>query len=119
MNKNYVAADISCAILAARACHPQRVSTFLNPYLFKCWRFYLLCVIGALLLSTPDAPAATITVTNGNDHGPGSCGKRSSRWQGADKGEESWIGSSSRYWSTYPSTNAMPVVLVFPRTITV
>jgi len=44
----------------------------LNRYLFKCWRFYLACAIGALLLSATDAPAATITVTNGNDSGPGS-----------------------------------------------
>ena len=30
------------------------------------------CVIAALLLSATDTPAATITVTNGNDSGPGS-----------------------------------------------
>ena len=40
--------------------------------LFKCWVFYLPCVIGALLLSATDVPAATITVTNGNDSGSGS-----------------------------------------------
>jgi hypothetical protein len=39
---------------------------------FKCWRFYLPCVIGALLLSAMDMRGATITVTNGNDSGPGS-----------------------------------------------
>jgi hypothetical protein len=33
---------------------------------------YLFCLIAALLLSAVDTPAATITVTNGNDHGPGS-----------------------------------------------
>jgi hypothetical protein len=43
--------------------------------LFKYWRFYLACVIAALLLSATDAPAGTITVTNGNDHGPGSLRK--------------------------------------------
>jgi hypothetical protein len=41
-------------------------------HVFKCWRFYLTCVIGALLLSATDMPAATVTVTNGNDSGPGS-----------------------------------------------
>jgi hypothetical protein len=40
--------------------------------LFKGWRFYLFCVIAAVLLSAIDTPAATITVTNGNDSGPGS-----------------------------------------------
>jgi len=39
---------------------------------FKCWRFYLRYAIGALLLSAIDIPAATITVTNGNDSGSGS-----------------------------------------------
>ena len=43
-----------------------------NGRLFRCWRFYLACVIAALLLSATSAPAATITVTNGNDSGPGS-----------------------------------------------
>ena len=32
------------------------------------------------------------------------------------KGEKKWL---QLYWSTYPSTSAMPVVLFFPRTITV
>src|SRR6267378_1942357 len=41
-------------------------------HVFKCWRFYLPCVIGALLLSATNAAAATVTVTNGNDSGPGS-----------------------------------------------
>src|SRR5437660_12843275 len=40
--------------------------------LFRCWRFYLACVIAALLLNTTSARAATITVTNGNDSGSGS-----------------------------------------------
>jgi len=35
-------------------------------------RFNLFCVLAACLLSATDAPAATITVTNGNDHGTGS-----------------------------------------------
>ena len=34
--------------------------------------FLAACVIGALLLSATDTPAATITVTNGNDSGSGS-----------------------------------------------
>ncbi len=59
-------------MLLVRACHLQRVATFLNRYVFKCWVFYLPCVIGALLLSATDMPAATITVTNGNDDGSGS-----------------------------------------------
>ena len=40
--------------------------------MFKCLRFYLFCLTPALLLSATGTPAATITVTNGNDHGPGS-----------------------------------------------
>jgi hypothetical protein len=72
MNKNYVCADILCSALVVRACHLQRVATFLNRYVFKCWVFYLPCVIGVLLLSATDVPAATITVTNGNDSGLGS-----------------------------------------------
>jgi len=72
MNKNGIPANISCPMLLVRACHLQRVATFLNRYVFKCWVFYLPCVIGALLLSATDMPAATITVTNGNDSGAGS-----------------------------------------------
>ena len=72
MNKNYVCADILCSALVVRACHLQRVATFLNRYVFKCWVFYLPCVIGALLLSAAVTSAATITVTNGNDSGLGS-----------------------------------------------
>src|SRR5882724_3488863 len=72
MNKNGIPANISCPMLLVRACHLQRVATFLNRYVFKCWVFYLPCVIGALLLSATDVPAATITVTNGNDSGSGS-----------------------------------------------
>src|SRR5262245_21302439 len=52
--------------------HSQRVATCVNGYLFKYWRFHLPCVIAALLLSATDTPAATITVTNGNDSGLGS-----------------------------------------------
>ncbi|HVH91235.1 MAG TPA: hypothetical protein VM783_07610, partial [Candidatus Acidoferrum sp.] len=40
--------------------------------MFKCWRFYLFCMTAAFLLSATDTLAATITVTNGNDYGPGS-----------------------------------------------
>src|SRR6266480_5252557 len=72
MNKSCIAANISCPMLLVRACHLQRVATFLNRYVFKCWVFYLPCVIGVLLLSATDMPAATITVTNGNDDGSGS-----------------------------------------------
>src|SRR5438132_4408614 len=72
MNKNYIPANISCLILVVRACHLQRLATCLNLCLFRCLRFNLFCVLAACLLSATDAPAATITVTNGNDHGPGS-----------------------------------------------
>jgi len=72
MNKSGIPANISCPMLLVRACHLQRVATFFNRYVFKCWVFYLPCVIGALLLSATDVPAATITVTNGNDSGLGS-----------------------------------------------
>ena len=41
-------------------------------HVFKCWGFYLSCVIGALFSNAAGTPAATITVTNGNDSGPGS-----------------------------------------------
>ena len=72
MNKNSISTDISWLPLVVRACHLQHVTTFLNRYVFKCWVFYLPCVIGALLLSATDTLAATITVTNGNDGGSGS-----------------------------------------------
>ena len=72
MNKNHISAYISCVILVVRARNLQRVATCLSRYLFKCWRFYLPCVIAALLLNATSARAATITVTNGNDSGPGS-----------------------------------------------
>src|SRR5437867_1044660 len=72
MNKNSISTDISWLPLVVRPCHLQRVATLLNRYLFKCWRFYLPCVIGALLLNATDMPAATVTVTNGNDSGAGS-----------------------------------------------
>jgi hypothetical protein len=72
MNKSYISADISCSTLVVRACHLQRVVMCLNWHLFKCWRFYLPCMIGALLLSAINTAAATITVTNGNDSGAGS-----------------------------------------------
>src|SRR5712691_3526770 len=72
MNKSCIPASISCPMLLVRACHLQRVATFLNRCAIKCWVFYLPCVIGALLLSATGMPAATITVTNGNDDGSGS-----------------------------------------------
>jgi hypothetical protein len=59
-------------MLLVRACHLQRLATCLTPHLFKCWYFYLACVIAALLLVANNARAATITVTNGNDSGLGS-----------------------------------------------
>ena len=43
-----------------------------NGRLFRYWRFYLACLIAALLLNATSARAATITVTNGNDSGAGS-----------------------------------------------
>ena len=72
MNKNCIPANSSCPILLVRACHLQCLATRVNRRVFRCWRFYLACVIAALLLSATDARAATITVTNGNDSGPGS-----------------------------------------------
>jgi len=44
----------------------------LNRYLPMHWRSYFACVVSALLLNAADTPAATLTVTNGNDDGPGS-----------------------------------------------
>ena len=72
MNKNYITADVACPILAVLASHLQGLAICFSRYLFRCSRFHLPCVIAALLLSATDAPAGTITVTNGNDHGPGS-----------------------------------------------
>lgn len=72
MNRNYIPADISCSLFVVRACHLQPVATCLKRSLLRCCRFYLFCVIAALLLSASDTLAATITVTNGNDIGPGS-----------------------------------------------
>jgi hypothetical protein len=43
-----------------------------NHYLLSRWRFHLACAIAPVLLSLTDAPAATITVINGNDNGAGS-----------------------------------------------
>src|SRR6266481_2612234 len=40
-------------------------------YLLARWRFPA-CLVSALLLGATDIPAATITVVNGNDSGPGS-----------------------------------------------
>ena len=59
-------------MLPSRACHLLHFASCVNRRLFRPWRFYLSCVIGALLLSATNTPAATITVTNGNDHGRGS-----------------------------------------------
>ena len=59
-------------MLLVRAFHLQRLAIRVNRRVFRCWRFYLSCVIAALLLNATSARAATITVTNGNDSGPGS-----------------------------------------------
>ena len=58
--------------LSCASFHLQHVATFLNRYVFKCRGFYLSCVIAALFLNATSARAATITVNNGNDSGPGS-----------------------------------------------
>ena len=71
MNKNYIPANISFPIFFVRAFYLQGPSIWLNRYLFCCRRFRLLCVI-AVLLNAAHMSAATITVTNGNDTGPGS-----------------------------------------------
>src|SRR6476646_3387226 len=72
MNKNCIPVNSSCPMLLVRACHLQRLAIPANRRVFRCWRFYLACVIAALLLNTTSAGAATITVTNGNDSGSGS-----------------------------------------------
>src|SRR4029453_9680703 len=72
MNKNYISAHILYSRLIVRARRLQHFAACVNRYLSRCWRFRLPWVIAALLLSATDTPAATITVTNGNDHGPGS-----------------------------------------------
>src|SRR5882724_10978514 len=72
MNKHSTPSNISCAILVERACDFQRIATYHKGHLLRYWRFYLASVITALLLSATDTPAATITVTNGNDSGLGS-----------------------------------------------
>jgi hypothetical protein len=72
MNNKYIPADISYPVLIRRAYDWRRIVTYLSWYLSMRWRFHLAWAIAALLLSATDAPAATITVTNGNDSGPGS-----------------------------------------------
>jgi hypothetical protein len=72
MNTNYIPADISYSLLIMQACRLQRLATCVNRFLFSCCRFHLPCAIAALLLSAADMSAAALTVTNGNDHGPGS-----------------------------------------------
>jgi uncharacterized protein YggT (Ycf19 family) len=72
MNKNYIPAYVSCPVSPLRACHWLHFPRSVNRRLFRSWRFCLSCVIGAVLLSATAVPAGTITVTNGNDHGPGS-----------------------------------------------
>ncbi len=72
MNKHSTPSNISCAILVERACDFQRIATYHKGHLLRYWRFYVGSVITALLLSATDTPAATITVTNGNDSGLGS-----------------------------------------------
>ena len=72
MNKNYIPAYVCCSILPLRARHLLPFASCVNRRLFRSWRFYLSCVIGALLLSATNTLGGTITVTNGNDQGPGS-----------------------------------------------
>src|SRR6266576_3398259 len=72
MNKNYIPTYTSFPMLPLGACHWQHTATRVNRRVFRCWRFYLACVIAALLLNATDARAATITVSNGNDSGSGS-----------------------------------------------
>jgi hypothetical protein len=72
MNKNYIPAYVSCPMLLLRACHWLHIASWVKRRLFRSWRYYLPCVIGAILLSATDALAGTVTVTNGNDSGPGS-----------------------------------------------
>jgi hypothetical protein len=72
MNKKCIPANSSCSMLLVRTCHLQCLTTRVNRRVFRCWRFYLACVIAALLLNATSARAATVTVTNGNDSGLGS-----------------------------------------------
>ena len=77
MNKNYIPAYECCSILPLRARHLLPFASCVNRRLFRSWRFYLSCVIGALLLSATNTLGGTITVTNGNDKDQVPCGKRS------------------------------------------
>ena len=72
MNNNYIPAYMSCPMLPLRARHLLHFASCVNRRSFRSWRFYLSCVIGALLLSATNTLAGTITVANGNDQGPGS-----------------------------------------------
>jgi len=69
--------NISSMISPTRSCARTRAigngrPPRLNWRLPSRWGFHLACLISTLLLGTTDTPAATITVTNGNDSGPGS-----------------------------------------------
>src|SRR6516225_11604335 len=72
MNKKYIPSAISCSMLVVRVRQLQRLAICHSRYSFRYWRVYLPCMIGALVLGTTDAPAAIVTVTNGNDSGAGS-----------------------------------------------
>ena len=50
----------------------SRIADFRSRHWFNYWRSYVGGVIAALLLSATNTLAATITVSNGNDSGPGS-----------------------------------------------
>jgi hypothetical protein len=63
MREKYAPFDFFIPTLPLRTWHLERLAT---------WRFYLACVVSALLLNAPDTPGATLTVTNGNDSGAGS-----------------------------------------------
>jgi hypothetical protein len=75
MNKNYIPAYVCCSILPLRARHLLPFASCVTRRLFRSWRFYLSCVIGALLLSATNSLGGIITVTNGNDrrHDPTHC----------------------------------------------
>jgi len=70
MKKNYIPSDTFRPTLIARASRLDRLADFLA--MFAALVFCPACVVSALLLSATNTLAATITVTNGYDSGPGS-----------------------------------------------
>jgi len=71
MGKTTRPLNICSSILVARPYHSQCLPSSSQWYLLMRWRF-LAWLISAPLLSATDTQAAAITVTNGNDSGPGS-----------------------------------------------